>query len=283
VDFLYLLGRFHVVVLHVPIGIGLLLIAVHVAASRERYRHLESAVAFLWGALAVTAIGTMALGYFHNLETTFEGQTVTMHMVGGTVLAAVATFGWFLRVRQQGTYARLRHALMLALALLLVVAGHSGGTLTHGSTYLVEYAPQPIRALAGLEPRRPPVADPAMADPYLDVVRPVLRNRCSGCHGTDRTENDLSLWTYDSTLRGGESGRAILPGNAAMSDLIRRVTLAPDHDSFMPQEGKPPLSEDEIRVIEWWIDAGAPTETTVAAVGIPADLEPVLQSVIEGM
>ena len=55
-DFLYFLGRFHVVVLHLPIGVVLVAIVLDYLARRERYRPLAAASAFLWGAAALTAI-----------------------------------------------------------------------------------------------------------------------------------------------------------------------------------------------------------------------------------
>jgi len=57
-DFLYFLGRFHVLVLHLPIGIICALFVLEWLARKEKYRYLEPASPFLWGAMALTALVT---------------------------------------------------------------------------------------------------------------------------------------------------------------------------------------------------------------------------------
>ncbi|WP_428099880.1 c-type cytochrome domain-containing protein [Candidatus Rariloculus sp.] len=269
-EFIFFIGRFHVLALHLPIGIVLLTIAVELLSRRARFRPFEPVVSFLWAVSAVTAIVTAALGYLHYLEGGFEGLSATLHMIFGTSVAAVATLGWWLHAGGRTVHEMTRHGIGAALVVLVALAGHYGGNLTHGSSYLAEYAPGPLRALAGLEPRRPPVTSLAMADPFLDVVRPVLRQRCSGCHGDDRQRGGLNMSTYDALLAGGETGPAIVPGNAGQSEIYYRTTLASDHESFMPAEGRTPLTETQIEVIRWWIDAGAPTGTTLASLDVSA-------------
>ena len=80
----------------------------------------------------------------------------------------------------------------------------------------------------------------------------------------------LNLSTYGGLLAGGETGPAIVPGNAGQSEIYYRTTLASDHENFMPAEGRTPLTETQIEVIRWWIDAGAPTDTTLASLDVSA-------------
>ena len=162
---------------------------------------------------------------------------------------------------------------MLALVSL---TGHYGGNLTHGTTYLGEYAPSFLRTLIGAAPRRPPVTSVAAADPYLDVVQPLLEQRCGTCHNDDKREGGFSIGSYDSTLAGGDTGRAIVPGNLDASELIYRTGLPPDDEAFMPAEGKTPLTAEQIEIVRWWVGAGAPRDTTIGAVGVPANVEPLL-------
>ena len=103
----------------------------------------------------------------------------------------------------------------------------------------------------------------AAADPYLDVVQPLLERRCGGCHNADKLESGFSMATYESTLAGGDSGRAIVPGKSGSSELYRRISLAHDDEEFMPAEGKTPLTGAQVEIVRWWIDAGAPHGVTV--------------------
>jgi hypothetical protein len=118
----------------------------------------------------------------------------------------------------------------------------------------------------------------AAADPYLDVVQPLLEQRCATCHNDDKRSGGFSVGSYDSTLVGGDTGRAIVPGNLEASELLYRVSLPPDDEAFMPAEGKTPLTNEQFEILRWWIGAGAPRDTTVASVGVPPELEPLLSA-----
>jgi hypothetical protein len=84
------------------------------------------------------------------------------------------------------------------------------------------------------------------------------------------------MGSYDSTLVGGDTGRAFVPGNVEASEALYRTGLPPDDDAFMPAEGKTPLTAEQRAILRWWVEAGAPRDTTIGAVGAPAQLEPLL-------
>ena len=89
--------------------------------------------------------------------------------------------------------------------------------------------------------------------------------------------------TPEQLLKGGEEGPAFVAGNAEESNLFIRVNLPEDDEEHMPPEGKKPLSEKQIELLGWWIDAGAPTDTTtVAQLEIPDYIKPVLAAFGEG-
>ncbi|MCX6624316.1 MAG: hypothetical protein NTY38_25285, partial [Acidobacteria bacterium] len=101
--------------------------------------------------------------------------------------------------------------------------------------------------------------------PQTDFVRdvhPVLARHCLSCHGGDKRSGGLSLSTYEDVLRGGRSGGAIAPGNARTSLLVSRVNGS--GKPVMPL-GAPPLTEEELAVIQRWIDEGARLTPTSAA------------------
>jgi uncharacterized membrane protein len=268
-DFIYFLGRFHVLVLHLPIGMICALFVLELLSRRERFRHLEAASPYLWVATAVSAIVTVLLGFMHFAEGSFTGPSGELHRLYGTVVAAVATVVAVLRVGKfASSYKPLFFPASIVLLVLVSITGHYGGNLTHGSTYLVEYAPQPLRSLAGLPPRRT-ITSVSAADPFADVVGPILVERCASCHNEDKREADLVLTTYAGVMRGGESGRVVVAGNTQLSELLRRITLPQDHEEFMPAEGKTPLTDRQVEIIRWWIEAGAPNGGTIGELEVP--------------
>lgn len=277
-DFVYFLGRFHVLVLHLPIGMIVALFVLEYLSRKERFRYLEAASPYLWVGTAISALVTVLLGFMHFAEGSFTGPSGELHRLYGTVVAVVATVVALLRVGSfASSYKPLFFPASLVLLVLVSITGHYGGNLTHGSTFLVEYAPQPIRSLAGLAPRRT-ITSVSTADPFADVVGPMLVERCASCHNEDKQESDLVLTTYAGVMRGGESGRVVVAGNMDLSELLRRITLPESDDEFMPAEGKTPLTERQVEIIRWWIEAGAPNGGTIGALEVPDEMRSTLSA-----
>lgn len=101
-------------------------------------------------------------------------------------------------------------------------------------------------------------AAPCEADerPLLERdVLPILTKHCMGCHGGLRQHGGLDLRTVPAMLSGGESGPAIVAGNAEASELWTRIA-----SDDMPQgDDREKLSAAEKAAIRAWIDAGLPT------------------------
>jgi mono/diheme cytochrome c family protein len=95
---------------------------------------------------------------------------------------------------------------------------------------------------------------------YATVVQPILDGRCIACHGAERPKGRLRLDSAEGLRTGGVSGYTVVPGDAAGSELVRRLHLDPDDEEHMPPPGSPPLSVQEIAAIEAWIAAGAAFE-----------------------
>lgn len=97
---------------------------------------------------------------------------------------------------------------------------------------------------------------------YTQQIRPLLATRCFNCHGPDGASRaaELRLDRREDLLRGGESGSpAVVPGDVEQSDLIARVRSTDEGYRMPPAELGPPLSADEIAMLEQWVREGAPT------------------------
>src|SRR5687768_18014177 len=102
-DFVYFLGRFHVLVLHLPIGIIFALFILEYLSRKQQFRYLEAASPFLWGAMALSALVTVLLGFMHYAEGAFTGPSAEQHRFFGTVVAVVAAGVALLRVSRMST------------------------------------------------------------------------------------------------------------------------------------------------------------------------------------
>jgi uncharacterized membrane protein len=316
-QFIWFLGRFHVLIVHLPLGILTLAVALEILVRFKPFKFLESAVAPTWIAGAISAVMTVALGFMHATEDSFQDMpAVEAHRLAGTSLAVLTCLIAILRTRMHPVSAwpswagpeKVTHPLynavqpafarggkldkgydklwgvpVAAILFLMFLTGHLGGNLTHGETYLVQYAPGPIRMLAGLPANagpRPKPKDLASADIYLDVVGPALDQRCSGCHNNSKKSGGLSVATYDTLMKGGSKGPVIVAGNPAGSDLFHRVNLTPDSGDFMPKDGKTPLNKNEIAAIQWWIAQGAPKTAAVGSLKLTADASSAIQAIV---
>ena len=93
---------------------------------------------------------------------------------------------------------------------------------------------------------------------FAHEVVPVLKQHCGKCHTGDQKKGGLSLNTRETTLVGGESGKVVVSGKSAESDLIRRL-VSEDPDVRMPPEG-PRVPAEKVALLKEWIDAGLPWE-----------------------
>jgi hypothetical protein len=102
------------------------------------------------------------------------------------------------------------------------------------------------------------VAEDSVTEDSVDFVRdiqPLLADRCFACHGPDANARQAEL-RLDFHVQAIES--AIVPGNAADSELVQRIT-SDDPDQRMPptDANKSPITEQEAELIRRWIDDGA--------------------------
>lgn len=86
-------------------------------------------------------------------------------------------------------------------------------------------------------------------------VRPVLAEKCFGCHGPKRQKSELRLDSRAGQLRGGERGPAVVPGDPEMSRMVAAIRYG-DPDLQMPPKTK--LGNGAIADLERWVAMGAP-------------------------
>src|SRR3954454_11859322 len=101
----------------------------------------------------------------------------------------------------------------------------------------------------------PAVGAPVAAVDFPRDIQPILTQSCIECHGVNKQKGGLRLDSRAAALKGGLTGSAIVPGDAAKSLLVLRIKGIGD-DPQMPEK-KPPLAATQIETISRWIDQGA--------------------------
>src|SRR6186997_49897 len=102
------------------------------------------------------------------------------------------------------------------------------------------------------------------AEPKLSFnhdIRPILSDKCFACHGPDANKRQagLRLDIRDVATKPLESGEtAIVPGKAAMSELLKRVSAADKSEMMPPPESKlGHLTPEQVATLKRWIEEGA--------------------------
>ncbi|MEQ8218399.1 MAG: c-type cytochrome domain-containing protein [Arenibacter sp.] len=261
-DILLFLGRFHPVVVHLPIGFIVMAILIQLAAHWPKFSALGIYIPLAWLMGAVSALFAVVFGYLLSLSGDYDENTLFYHQWGGVALMLLSFGCYIIHKKWNNSLTISKGILGFIVGFLLMFTGHLGGNLTHGSTYLLQYAPNPVRNLAGLpskaEPRKK-VTVLDSADVFLDLVLPMMQSKCVSCHNEGKKKGGLLLTSYEKIMLGGKSDNTIVPGDALKSELVRRITLPMEHEDFMPSEGKLPLTDQEVVLIKWWIKMGAPS------------------------
>lgn len=284
-DLLLFVGRFHPVLVHFPIGLLLLAGFLELLATRRGFRGLRPAAGVVLSLGAVGAVAAVAAGYLLSLEGGYDPVVTGRHAWLGVAVAFGAVTATYLRMRRRASRvtARVYPLLLTATLGAVVLTGHRGAELTHGSGYLTHYLPDPLRSFVGVaEARatRPTIANIDSAHVYADLIAPVLSARCLSCHGPAKEKGGLRLDSGEGLLKGGNNGPPVVAGLPEESDLFRRITLPPGHEDAMPPDGAAPLGVGETELIRWWILNGASLEKRVAEIDeTPASVETVFRRI----
>ena len=91
-------------------------------------------------------------------------------------------------------------------------------------------------------------AAPVVGMPTYDAnMGPLLTTKCGACHGAAATAG-LNVSTYADLMKGGKDGAVVTAGDSANSLIVKVQS-----DKHFAN-----LSDDELKLLIQWIDAGAP-------------------------
>ncbi|PWT70523.1 MAG: hypothetical protein C5B59_20430 [Bacteroidetes bacterium] len=248
------IGHLHPVLVHVPIGILLLGCLFLWQSRKDKTEHLQPVinVILFWG--MVSAFLSCITGYILSTTGDYEEGLVEFHQWMGIAVAAISAFVYY--INKKNILYRWQTMFTVMLLLLIIVTGHLGGSLTHGSDYLTKPLLDP-----GADPdvavKRKPIPNVQEAAVYSDLLEPVFKAKCYTCHGRSKQKGKLRLDQPDLMMKGGKDGKVIIPGNPKESELVKRILLPKEADHHMAPREKAQLTEQEISLIGWWIENGA--------------------------
>ncbi|MEQ2008421.1 MAG: c-type cytochrome domain-containing protein [Limisphaerales bacterium] len=280
------LGPFHSVLLHFPIGFVTMAFLVDLYYLWRRKPEVQQVITLMLGLSVATTLLTIALGLLRAGGAEYDARTLDSHRNYGIAVGVLTVLTLILQRRgyAEGTDAApnrlLRgsyRVLLIANIALLVIAGHQGGNLTHGSNYLTKNAPEFVKILVEDEPETPDMALVGATEEdkfFLEKVKPIFDTKCLSCHGPEKQKGTYRLDQKAIALKGGSSEKtAVKAGDPMASHLVRLILLPPDHEDVMPPTGKGSLTPEEVMAIIRWVQQGAhypEKPADVAAVEKPA-------------
>lgn len=279
--FLHFIARFHVLIVHLPIGLIFLAVVMEFLGYFTAFSHLRASIPFVLWLSFLGGVGSTVVGYLLMTLEDYSGRAMDLHLYFGLAVVVLTLFALVFAMKGKRLLSGFGTA---AAAFATAASGHFGGAMVHEPDYLTEHAPAALKPalIIGLGT---PAEEPTPADGggvavapvekpigerlvYEDFVVPMLDKTCNECHNENKIKGKLRMDTHELLLTGAEGSDfpTVVPGKADESEMIVRVLLPQDDDEFMPTQGDP-LQAAEVELLKLWINAGAKTDTTVAQLG----------------
>ena len=228
------LGHWHPLILHFPIVLILVTIL--------QYWRGDPNISWY---LAITTLFTLVsaiTGLLLSLEGGTKGGLILTHQWLGVSVAYLMAY-WFWFFQNPVTTKVYLGVLQSGLVILIVLTGHYGGMVTHGTEFLAFESADSNEIIP--IPENPNI--------YTHIVQPVLNKRCVSCHNENKAKGELVLVDFDSFLKGGESGSLINKNELDNNELLKRIRLPIDHKDHMPPEKEKQLTKAELTILKEWM------------------------------
>ena len=267
-------GRFHPLLVHLPIGILLLGVILHWLSRKPQFSAIRPAVSVTLLLGAISAVLSCISGWLLAAGGEYDATILDRHRWMGIGVAVIAILYYIIYTEKFSfrLHPALPYILSVALFILITFTGHLGGTLTHGEGYLTQDIgdPDDTKEVKKIIPN----VQEAMV--YNDIIQPVLQNKCYSCHGPSKQKGKLRLDSKETIAKGGEDGKVLVAGKSTESELYKRITLDLLEKKHMPPKGKSQPSEAEIALIHWWISTGASFNQAVKTLPQDEKIKPLL-------
>ena len=246
-----LFGRLHPIILHMPIGILSVAFLMEWIGRNEKYASLQPAVGFIIRIGMWSAILAAISGFLLSLEGGYNEAMLWWHKWLGMGTALISMVVYFLHKEKNSRLGeQLFFPIFGILMLFIGTTGHLGGSLTHGSDFLIE-------PFSNKKKKKTIVfsnMDSVMI--FQDLVQPIFKQKCITCHNESKVKGELLMTTIEGFKDGGKTGAFFVAGYPEKSLFLQRANLPLEEKKHMPPKGKKQLSSDEITLLEWWIAEG---------------------------
>ena len=240
--FMDFLGRFHPLLLHLPIGI---LVYAYLQWAYDTWRKKTQPADLNFALIigCVSAVLSAVSGWFLAEQGGYDQELLDWHKYLGIATTAGTVFLLFAYNLKSSNLAF--GLIFTGLMGLLSATGHYGGSITHGKDFLT-------KRIEKKEAKT--VSDIQEAHIFNDIVMPIFERKCVSCHNPEKSKGDLLFHNLEGWQKGGKSGAVLTAGVPSESHILQRAYLPKEDEKHMPPDGKLQLSIDELDFLEWWIE-----------------------------
>ncbi len=240
----FFIGRFHPIILHLPIGGLIALFVMEIINSYRPKLKLDSACSILLWFSVITVIPSAILGFMLGSSGNYDDELLNLHKWLGWLTALVCVWLLYFNLKSKKTY----RLFLYTNVLFLSIAGHFGGQLTHGKDYLTKYMPLGMKKALNIDDERNyQVVDRKIdsfsndATYYANQIKPIIENYCYKCHGEEKQKGDMRFDNIDWDMVNGFDAEK-------WNMMLNEINLGE-----MPPSDEPQLSDQERRTLVDWI------------------------------
>lgn len=225
-EWLLTTGRFHPLLLHIPITLLLLLMIILLFRSQwKQLKGFDELYGFLLIHAVLFATITAISGIILSTESGYDADLLNRHRWLGGATAMFSYLAWLIFMRFSISE-RIFKVMMIISTGLLIIGSHNGGILTHGEDYLT------TRSNKDLAIFKKPATDSSSI--YEAAIQPLLEARCYSCHNEKKAKGNLIMTQIEKFLKGGKEGVPWKAGEPENSLLIKRLLLDKEDKKHMP-------------------------------------------------
>ncbi len=241
---LQVLGRAHPLILHFPIVLLLMAVAMFWIKD-EKLKEIGTWILLLGANLTgLTVVAGLLLA-----NEDYDGDMLVWHQWLGVASLGLAVLIYFYRNKSS---AFLKSSTG-TLAIAIILTGHFGADLTHGEDFLLAPIQSQEVEFVALED----------AEVFQHMVKPILEAKCVACHKEGKEKGELRLDNLAGLQKGGKNGLFVVPGDLKESLLIQRIHLPEDSKEHMPPKNKAQLTDEELEILQLWVENGSSFEQKV--------------------
>jgi WD40 repeat protein len=90
---------------------------------------------------------------------------------------------------------------------------------------------------------------------YEKDIETIFYKKCITCHSGSVKESRFDISSYDTLIKGGKRGAALVPGKSDQSLIYKELSRTAK--PFMPPAGEDMITPEELALVKLWIDQGA--------------------------